>query len=274
MKQRDNVLLFVVGTFVYSWGVWLGLLYAVHRGALSNESLAGLYGWGGVGPSLLAFILTARADGLPGARRLAARLLRWRAPARWYAFALLVPVVIRLLGLSLYRATVGALLANPVVPVAVVLAFLTGLLVSLMEEFGWRGYMLTGLLARWRPIPAGLCVGLVWAAWHLPLFWMKVTGFYRWGQASGVLLAVPGYMAAVVALSLLFTLMFVRTAGNLPLAFLLHAAINTSADALLAPYQRLGILGPAWWSVAVMVAAGLCACFALRHERLPQPAQA
>ena len=266
-SKHYSVSAFVVGTFALSWAVWLGLIAAAHLGRLASESLASFYGWGGLGPSLVAFVLTARTDGGSGVKRLAARLLRWRAPLRWYAFALSAPIVIRLLGLALYGATGGTLLANPVAPAAVVIAFLIGLVVPLMEEFGWRGYMLTALLGRWRPIPAGLCVGIVWAVWHLPLFWIEGTGFYRWGQTSGVPLAMLGYSAAVVGLSMLFTLVFCHTDGNLVLAFLLHSATNTSADALFAPYQRLGILGPAWWSVAVTTAAGACACLALRHHR-------
>jgi hypothetical protein len=48
---------FVLGTFVFSWTIWLGLLSATHLGVLSSDSLSSLYGWGGLGPSLVAFVL-------------------------------------------------------------------------------------------------------------------------------------------------------------------------------------------------------------------------
>jgi membrane protease YdiL (CAAX protease family) len=41
------------------------------------------------GPSVAAFVLTARHEGTGGVRRLFARALRWRVPARWYLVALL-----------------------------------------------------------------------------------------------------------------------------------------------------------------------------------------
>jgi hypothetical protein len=258
---------FVLGTYAFSWAIWLGLLAAERMGLLSGESLGRLYGWGGCGPSLAAFALTWRAEGIPGARRLAGRLLRWRAPLRWYAFALLAPVLIRLLSLALYAITGGALLANPVPLQMVAIAFLIGLVVPLMEEYGWRGYLLPALLGRWSATAAGVGVGVAWAGWHYPLFWMKGTGFYAWGQASGLPAAMLSYTAAAVGLSMLFTLMFCRTDGNLLLAFLLHDAVNTSADAFFAPYQSQAIASPAMWSVAVMAAAGVLAALVLWRTR-------
>jgi membrane protease YdiL (CAAX protease family) len=257
---------FVLGTFAFAWAIWLGLTYAADRGLLSGDSPGNLYGWGGLGPSLVAFFLILRSEGLSGGKRFFGRLLRWRAPLRWYAFALLVPVLIRLMSLGLYAITGGSLLANPVPLATVVVAFLLGFVVALMEEFGWRGYMLPGLLARWPPHIAGLGVGAAWAAWHLPLFWIPGIGFYRWAQASGRPLAILGYSAAVVGLSMLFTLMYCRTDGNLLLAFLLHDAANTSSDVFFAPYQRLGITAPAWWSVVITVAAGAIAGLLLRRR--------
>jgi uncharacterized protein len=257
---------FVLGTFAFSWTIWLGLVYAAHLGVLSSDSPGNLYGWGGLGPSFVAFVLILRSERLSGGKRFLGRLLRWRAPLRWYAFALLVPVLIRLLSLGVYAITGGSLLANPVAPATVVIAFLLGFIVALMEEFGWRGYMLPALLVRRPPLVAGLGVGAAWAAWHLPLFWIEGTGFHRWGQASGLPLAILGYSAAVVGLSMLFTLMFCRTDGNLLLAFLLHDAANTSSDVFFAPYQRLGITAPAWWSVVITVAAGAFAGLMLRRR--------
>jgi len=40
----------------------------------------------------------------------------------------------------------------------------------LFEEPGWRGFALPRLQARLGPLPAALTLGMIWAAWHLPLF--------------------------------------------------------------------------------------------------------
>ncbi|MFC3119890.1 type II CAAX prenyl endopeptidase Rce1 family protein [Jhaorihella thermophila] len=46
----------------------------------------------------------------------------------------------------------------------------------LPEEIGWRGYGLDALLTAVSPLAAAGLLGLVWAAWHLPLF--AVPGYY------------------------------------------------------------------------------------------------
>src|SRR5438270_3186863 len=48
----------------------------------------------------------------------------------------------------------------------------------LFEEPGWRGFALPRLQANSRPLPAALALGMIWAAWHLPMFlypgWMSL----------------------------------------------------------------------------------------------------
>jgi membrane protease YdiL (CAAX protease family) len=43
------------------------------------------------------------------------------------------------------------------------------------EELGWRGYALDGLQARHGAAVSGLMIGMVWALWHLPLFFVEGT---------------------------------------------------------------------------------------------------
>jgi len=45
---RYSVSAFVVGTFAFSWAVWLGLIAAAHLDPLFTKSLASFYGWGGL----------------------------------------------------------------------------------------------------------------------------------------------------------------------------------------------------------------------------------
>ena len=42
-----------------------------------------------------------------------------------------------------------------------------------IEEFGWRGYATPLLQRRMAPVFAGLLIGLIWAIWHLPAFFLS-----------------------------------------------------------------------------------------------------
>jgi membrane protease YdiL (CAAX protease family) len=45
------------------------------------------------------------------------------------------------------------------------------LLVGSFEEIGWTGFAVPHLRSRHSIFATGLAVGVVWGAWHLPLFW-------------------------------------------------------------------------------------------------------
>ncbi|HYP46602.1 MAG TPA: CPBP family intramembrane glutamic endopeptidase, partial [Propionibacteriaceae bacterium] len=43
----------------------------------------------------------------------------------------------------------------------------------LTEEAGWRGFALPRLRVLLGPVTASLVLGLVWAAWHIPMFFVS-----------------------------------------------------------------------------------------------------
>jgi uncharacterized protein len=65
---------------------------------------------------------------------------------------------------------------------------------------------------------ASLIVGVLWAAWHLPLMWTE--GYPLYGQPVWVLLL------DTTAKSVLFTWVFLHTRGSVLLAALFHATTN------------------------------------------------
>ena len=264
--RNRRVLPFVLATFAFSWSIWVGLIVAHRVGALSTEQVEALYGFGGAGPSLVALVLVWSSDGARGARAFLARVLVWRVPPFWYCYALLLPVLLRMIALGLYLLAGGTWLAHPIAPVTVLVAYVVALIVPLMEEYGWRGYLQPALRAKWSATRTGLSVGAIWALWHTPLFWIPGTGFYQWASVSGFPLAFTGYALSVVALALVITVQFECTGGNLLLVFLLHDAVNTSSDVLMAPYVRAGIIATTWWAVAVLLAAGAAALVWLRRR--------
>lgn len=89
---------------------------------------------------------------------------------------------------------------------------------SLDEKFRWRGYALPTLQAcmGWRK--ASLCLGVVWGAWHLPLFFIAGTA------QTHIPLAL--FLLSVVAMSVLLAWLVNHAGGSVIVAVLFHTAIN------------------------------------------------
>jgi membrane protease YdiL (CAAX protease family) len=94
------------------------------------------------------------------------------------------------------------------------------------EEFGWRGFLLPRLQTRHNALVSALIVGVLWAIWHIPLFFIKGTSQYDWGSQGGLLPATLAYSVFVIVSSIQFTWVFNNTRGSVLLAAVLHGASN------------------------------------------------
>lgn len=110
-------------------------------------------------------------------------------------------------------------------------AFATGLLVAmfldagaLFEENGWRGFALPRLQALLGPLRAATVVGLLWAAWHLPV---KFNLLLDYGAAPFALLFCV-MIAKFVALSVVMSYFFNRAGAATILAVAMHGLSNDS----------------------------------------------
>ncbi len=96
------------------------------------------------------------------------------------------------------------------------LIFLNLIMGPLGEELGWRGY----LLPRWIPVlgsvGAAIAVGLVWALWHLPLWFLP---------SPHSTMSFPLFAATVLCFSIIITGLWMGGASLWP-AVLFHLAAN------------------------------------------------
>ncbi len=174
-------------------------------------------------PGLVALALTYRDEGAASAAALLGRALDGRVDFRWYAFALGLMPATKLLVALLHRLVIGEWPVFGETRWYVMAgAIMISTWVQAGEEVGWRGYALPRLAERFGLAPAGLLIGVIWAAWHLPLFF--VPGGDTFGQSF------PVYLLQVVALSIAMAWLFWRTQGSLLLVMLLHASINNTKD--------------------------------------------
>jgi uncharacterized protein len=93
---------------------------------------------------------------------------------------------------------------------------------ALAEEIGMRGYLQPRLMSLGRT-RALFVVGLVWATWHMPLYYFVAKLF----PVGNVLLFVPLFYGTVVAASFFYGYMRIYTGSTWP-ASIAHAVHNTA----------------------------------------------
>ncbi len=256
------LLKFLALTYAVTWTCWM---------AAAAAPLAWLRGplflLGTIAPSLVALALTARAGGGKDARALLGRILHWQVDARWYVFAVGYIAAVKLAVALVHRAATGAWPRFGDTPLYImVLAIVISTWVQAGEEVGWRGYALPRMTARLGLARASLLLGVIWAVWHLPLFFIPEADTYNQ--------SFPVYLLQVTALSVAMAWLYWKTGGSLLLTMIMHAAVNNTKDivpsaapAAMSPWTLSGSL-VAWLTVALL---WLCAAYFLVRMRTAEP---
>jgi uncharacterized protein len=219
---------FFVIAFIVSWSFWLIDAYlSWHGGA---DGLQGLLMFLGLsGPVIAALVMFSRAkspelwsdykDRLFSLRRIDLRM---------------VPVILFLIPATMCIATGISLFfgGSPeqfaILPGAAFLTLpgLIGLfLAPALEEAGWRGYGVDSLRCRSTLVVTSISFGIIWACWHIPLFFIK--GFYHNTLLSSWLFTA-NFFVSVVAMAFILNWLFCRNNRSVMACFLFHLSANVS----------------------------------------------
>ena len=223
---RHPIAIFLVPAISWSFAVWSLMWLYIAPGGLSKDPPPVCFAFvviGGFGPSIAGLLATGLADGSRGLWALWARV---RAPreGRWWLALLLIPAVTALT--PLLRAAAGYPVDTSAMVGLLGPGAALGLTAGLMEEIGWRGYLLPRLLERHSPAKATLLLGLVWGGlWHGYADYFALGGR---GLASLALIVLLGPVL-LTAWSLVMTWVYERTEGSLLVAYFMHASISSSA---------------------------------------------
>jgi uncharacterized protein len=183
------------------------------------------------GPTLSAFVMARVTEGREGPKRLLRRYVLWRVKLRWYLFVLLVIPASEVLGaivlpgvlVSYQPVTLGLVVGYPL---AFVATFVLG--GPLGEEPGWRGFALPRLQAAYGPLAGSVLLGVLWASWHLPLFW---SGVWTPPTVANIVM----FIVMITMLTVVMTWVFNNAKGSLLITMLMHASFNTFANRVVAP---------------------------------------
>jgi membrane protease YdiL (CAAX protease family) len=179
--------------------------------------------WMRAGPTIAGLIVVAIVAGRAGLKTWLGQLLRWRVHPGYY-FAIILIVLIPFLASVAVIPYSPSIVASPDLArdrdwAAIGWSYLQEIAyitVTNGEETGWRFALLGLLLAHMRLFPAVLIVGVIWAAWHGP-------AFFLFDQAS---VWYP-LIGICLSWSVLYAWLYQRT-GSLLLPVLAHGAANAT----------------------------------------------
>jgi membrane protease YdiL (CAAX protease family) len=249
--RQHQVAVFFILTYLISWLVWIPVALFIP----SEESFHPLNFLGGFGPFLSALVVTWIAETGPGLRQWLKTIFKFRIGWRWHLLAWFVfPLIVALFQFSLYLLFGGKsdfseaqswylyLLNVPI----------TALFAGGNEEPGWRGFALPKMLRKQTPITASLIIGVLWAGWHLPLFFTS-----GWsGQGSSII----WFVINVVGLSFIMTWLFNKSSLSVIPVMLFHQATNhiwnyfpMPTDVLQGLDDFIVLKSIVYWSIAIVL---------------------
>jgi len=225
---------YVAIAFTWTWSLWWT---AALVPGLPAPATSLLFLTGGLGP-LVGAAWVARSGGSAYRRRLLRRIWDPRGIATvWWAALVAMAAGPAVLG-WIVAGIVGVPATVPsyrVGSIAGVLAF--ALAAGLVEEPGWRGAASDAWQARTTPVVAAIGIGLLWALWHLPLYFVE--GSYQQGLGFGS----PRFWLTnlvLVQLAVLYLWLANGAGDSILLAILAHAGFNATGE--LVPRSTTGDL--------------------------------
>jgi membrane protease YdiL (CAAX protease family) len=259
--QVSSLVSFFVFAYALMWTCFFTVA-AVHIPAatLLGQSLLLL---GTFAPGITAVALTAKEQGKTGVNALLSRVVQWKVAVRWYIFAVTYIAAIKLMVALTIRLAIGTWPRfGHDGPLLIIVAILFSTPFQAGEEIGWRGYALPRLTQRFGLSMASVVLGVIWACWHLPQFFIREADTF--GQAF-----LP-YVLQVTAFSVALAWLWARTGCSLLLPMLMHAAVNNSKD--IVPSATPGVdrtwsvhaSAVAWITVAML---WICASYFLARMR-------
>lgn len=97
-------------------------------------------------------------------------------------------------------------------------------LAPLMEELGWRGYGVDSLRSRFNLFRTSMLFGLLWALWHVPLFFIQ--GYYQNMLWNTSLIYVANFFISIFPAAFLINWIYYRNNRSILAAFLMHLMFN------------------------------------------------
>jgi uncharacterized protein len=252
---------FFLWTFLWSWAFWAIPLMTT-RGWVGNATLKGLrvplLVIGAYGPFVAAFALSLREK---SAWALFKRAFRWRIPPLVLLSALFLSPV--LAGAAIW---IQSLLGGPAFATRTSWSHVSGLILQLFffggsfnEEFGWA-FAIDRIQPRLGFLKGSLLLGVVWAFWHLPLFFMPTQ--------SQSHMPFWTFLITCCSLRLLYVRAYNESRQSILVSLLFHTSVNFTLNLFaILDTKVLATKQPVWMGYVAALAIAAASIVALRVIR-------
>ncbi len=205
---------FLFYTFATSWIIWgsLALLTQVNILKFGNAISMLLFILGGITPAICEIWLKKKYSTKEEFKSFILNVKNPKHPVSWYILA------IGLAFAACFLPTLwgGATMENPMYLALLELPIM--IIGGGLEEIGWRGFLQPTLQKRWSPFTSTIIVGVIWAVWHLPLWFVigsnQMNMNFLW------------FSLTALALSFLLTIIYLST-KSIFICIIFHTLINS-----------------------------------------------
>ena len=211
-------------TYFITWTISLGSYFMYKAGSISYDTLALVFNFGALGPFIGAIVSAKLYYGNKGVATLFSTF-RFGSVNKASLLISLSPIVFFILACLLYPLLSGHWysfndtqrqfkLSTTITYVSWSLPFIT---YAIFEEFGWRGFLLPHLQAKYNALKATTVLTIIWASWHLP--------FFLWRFQFSPFIAF-GFFFSIFVGAVLLTSTFNFSKGSIVATILFHLTNN------------------------------------------------
>ncbi|MBP3918335.1 MAG: CPBP family intramembrane metalloprotease [Clostridia bacterium] len=241
MKESKYLTIFFTVTLIWTWGFGFAPIIMGIEGTPLGTFL---FYFGGGAPSVTALMIVFFTYSKEQRKDYFRRCFRFQyMGVKWLVLIILFFSLITVIALWIGVGLLGydmpkmdyvhAIAQNPLnLFLVVFFSLISG---PLNEEFGWRGFALDRLFARYGFFKATLLLGFIWGIWHLAWFFTPGQAQYNLLQSS--LFDAVLYIPSVILLNFAVSFVYVKTKRSILAGALVHMFANLLGSQLLSPYS-------------------------------------
>jgi len=175
----------------------------------------------GGSPTIVAFYIIYYQYNKEKRENFLSRLLKFNVSPFWWLYALALPFLIMLFLQFITYQNFNHISFELNFWLRLPLILLISVFAGGLEEIGWRGVLFDEMKEKYSITILTIIIGILWAFWHLPSFFIKELAF----SDKNFLL----YLLSTIMFSGFLSFLIIKT-KSIALSVLMHASINTAGN--------------------------------------------